>query len=106
MISTTGHLHRIESETAHDVFSQRIGKLGVVSLLCFLILNVLLLDDVDLIQRLFMSRNTFYDADMGDNWLVVLQLCCADKAMRHRGLTAIGSTRTCALHSLQEKGLS
>ena len=69
----TGHFHRIESETAHDIFSQRIGKLGVVSLLCFLILNVLLLDDVDLIQRLFMSRNTFYDADMGDDWLIVLQ---------------------------------
>ena len=33
----------------------------------------MLLDDVDLIQRLFMRRNTFYDADMGDNWLVVLQ---------------------------------
>jgi MoxR-like ATPase len=69
----TGHLHGIESETAHDIFSQRIGKLGVVSLLCFLILNVLLLDDVDLIQRLFMSRNTFYDADTGDNWLIILQ---------------------------------
>ena len=69
----TGHLHGIESETAHDIFSQRIGKLGVVSLLCFLILYVLLLDDVDLIQRLFMSRNTFYDADMGDYRLIVFQ---------------------------------
>ena len=67
----TGHLHGIESETAHDIFSQRIGKLSVVSLRCFLILSVLLLDYVDLIQRLFMRRNTFYDADLGDNRLVI-----------------------------------
>ena len=71
---STGHLHRIESEAAHDIGTQRIGQLGVVLFLSLLAgTGMMMLDVIDFTQRLLMGRHPLYDADAGDDRLVLLQ---------------------------------